>query len=283
MDTETLILILVFTGMVFFVLVGMELFGRGWDSYEERYVRGAEKTLNAMYVTIPAEHLLYLSLASFVLVSMLFTLLTGYFFVGVVLGLCAFSFPRIAINILKHRRDLKFGLQLVDALSSMGNALKAGLSLPQSLEIIHQEMDNPIRQEFRLLTQELRFGVRMEDAFNRLQSRMPNPDLALVSTAITISQEVGGNLSEVFDNISKTIRERSRLESRIKALTAQGKLQGIILCLLPVVLGAFLSVFYPEMMRPLFETAAGWGIIVVSVLLLLIGGYFISRIIAIEV
>ncbi|MFH1023437.1 MAG: type II secretion system F family protein [Planctomycetota bacterium] len=278
-----LLLVSGFLAVVLFIMVGVEIFSRGWESYEERYVQGAEKTLDSMFITLPREHIVYLSIAAFAVMTGLGTLASGYIWVGLPAGMAAFAAPPFVLRWMKNRRDAKFGLQLVDALSSIGNALKAGLSLPQALDLIAREMDNPIRQEFRLVTHELKFGIRMEEALGHLRDRMPNPDVELMGTAITISQEVGGNLAEVFENIANTIRERHRVEARIRALTAQGKLQGIILCLVPFALGGFLTAFYPGMMRPLYETGIGWALIGGVLILEAMGAFFIKKIVTIDV
>lgn len=283
MDLEIAILGLCFVAMVTFVMVGEAMFAKGWDSYEEHYVKGAEKTLDAMYMTMPAQNVLYIGLAFFLFMLIFATYLTGQLAVGLILGVASFFVPQGVIRVMKKRRDIKFGLQLIDALGTMGNALKAGLSLPQSFELIHQQMDNPIRQEFRLLNYEMRFGMTLNDAMAHLLRRMPNPDIALMSTAISVAQEVGGNLSEIFDNIATTIRERNHIEQRVKALTSQGKMQGIILCMVPIGLGTFLSVVYPDMMEPLFTTGLGWSLIIAGAVLLGLGGFFISKIIDIDI
>ncbi len=283
MSGEIAILGLAFAAVVFFVMVGVELFGRGWSSYEESYVAGAEKTLDSMYLTVPPQLILYMGLALFALVGLLGTLVSGNLPVGAIFGLICFFIPQIAIQVMKQRRDTRFGLQLVDALDTMSNALKAGLSLPQAFELIHQEMENPIRQEFRLLSHEMKFGLTVDDALQSLQRRMTNPDLALMATAIAVAQEVGGNLAGVFENIAGTIRDRHRVEMRVRAMTAQGRLQGIVLCLLPVALCAFLTFAYPALMSPLYDTGMGWALLTGCVLMMLAGGWFTWRIVQISV
>ena len=184
---------------------------------------------------------------------------------------------------LKNARDKAFGLQLVDALVNMGNSLKAGFSLNQALELVQREMENPMSQEIRLVTQEIRLGVSVENALQHLLERMPSQDLDLVVTAITISREIGGNLTEVFDNIADTVRERHRIGGKIDALTAQGKLQGIIISLLPIGVGVALNLINPKKMEPMFNTFLGWLMIVGILGLEALGMFVIFKIVSIEV
>jgi len=279
----SLILFIVFGTVVTFVAVGVELFARGWDSYEERYVVGAQRTLDAMYLTMPPQHLVYLSFLSCVLVGGIAWAAFPNAVFDIGCALVAFPIPRLGIAWLKRRRDRKFGVQLIDALNAMGNALKAGFSLPQALELLQREMDNPMGQEMRLVCQETRVGVQIEEALQHLVQRMPSQDLELVVTSIAISREVGGQLSEVFDNIADTIRERFRIEGRIQALTSQGKLQGIVISMLPILVGLALNAINPALFRPMYTTLPGWLLMGVIGVLELLGIWFIWKIVSIEV
>ncbi len=272
-----------FASVAVFAWVGLSVFARGWQSYEEKYVQDAERSLDAMYLTIPAQQILYLSFVCTVLVTLLVALAIGNLLFGLILGLLAFFVPGLTVHLLKRRRDRKFGVQLVDALAAMGNSLRAGFSLPMALELIAREMDNPMGQEMRVVVREMRLGVSLEQALTNLVERMPSEDLDLLITAITVSREVGGNLAEVFDNIAHTIRDRHRIEGKVRALTAQGRLQGFVVALLPVGIGIFLTIYNPEMMRPMFTTWQG-GLLLTSIVILeLLGIYTIHRLVSIKV
>ncbi|MBF0197531.1 MAG: type II secretion system F family protein [Planctomycetes bacterium] len=280
--TEAFILLLLFAAIAYICHTGFDLFSKGWSSYEEGYIQGAEKTLDAMYLTIPAQHLAYLSLTSFFIVTIFVSLLSGSWPFGLILGIVALLTPIFVLRGLKKRRDKLFGIQLVGGMSNMGNALKAGLSLPQAIDLIHQEMDNPIAQEFRLLSHELHFGTDMPTALGHLEERMPNPDLSLMITAINVSMEVGGNLSDIFENISDTIRERQTVEAKVKALTAQGKMQGTVMCMIPIGLCTALTVMYPDMMAPLYETTIGMILIGICIIMLICGWLLIAKLTKID-
>jgi len=272
-----------FLAVVLLVYSLFQVFMRGMQSYEEKYVQGASRTLDAMYLTMTPQQILYLSLLCGLVVTILVGVSTMNVFIGVVVGGLSLLSPSAAIKLLKWRRDRKFGQQLVDALMGMGNALRAGHSLPAALELIAREMENPMGQEMRLVVQEMRLGVNMDDALAHLHDRMRSDDLDILITSILISRELGGNLAEVFDNIAYTIRERHRIEGKIKALTAQGKLQGAIICMLPIIIAIFLNAWSPELMQPMFHDWVGWLCIGGIVVLLTAGIYSIFRIVSIEV
>ena len=266
-----------------FVLIGFQLFSSGWQSYEEKYVKGSGRTLDAMYLTMPIQHLVYLSFASSAVIGLLFGLVFGSIAWGVIMAALGFSFPALAVRILKRRRDARFRVQLVDALMNVSNSLRAGFSLHQAFELVQREMSNPISQEFCLVNQELRFGASMADSLGNLLLRMPSQDLDLVVTAITISRDVGGNLTEVFDNIADTIRSRHRLYGKIRALTAQGKFQAALICSLPVLIGIAVNAINPALMKPVYHTIYGWGLIALIVLLQVLGIVVILKIVNIDV
>jgi tight adherence protein B len=282
MQTEILILILLFGGISYFVFTGIELFSKGWSSYENKVLQGAEQTLDAMYLTIPAQHITYLSLACFFFFSLLIFIVSGSWAGALIIGTLSLGFPILLLRKLKANRDKTFGIQLVPALSNMGNALKAGMSLNQSIDMIHSEMDGPIAQEFRLLSHELHFGENLSEALKNLEKRMPNQDLSLVVTAINISMDVGGNLSDIFDNIATTIRERQTLEAKVKSLTAQGKMQGTVMCMIPIGLLSILTTLYPEMMAPLYESNEGIFTLIFCAFMLVAGWFSIAKLTQID-
>jgi tight adherence protein B len=138
-------------------------------------------------------------------------------------------------------------------------------------------------QEMRLLTQEMRLGVSMDDALQHLYERMPSEDLDILISSILISREVGGNLAEVFDNIADTIRDRHRIQGKITALTAQGKLQGVVIAGLPVMIGIFLNAWSPDLMAPMFSDWRGLCMMGLILVMETIGGLMIWRIVSIRI
>jgi tight adherence protein B len=275
--------LLAFVGIGIFVVVGISLFSKGWESYEEKYIEGAEKSFESMFLTIPPQHILYLRVLCVFLGYILFFVLTSSFVLGAIVGGLGFFLPQLVIKLYKKRRDRRFADQLVDALSTLSNALRSGFSLPKAFSLIQKDMPKPISQEFGILTQELRLGLTVEEAMMSMLKRMPSEDLDLLVTSITISSSVGGNLTEVFDQIAKTIRERHRIEGRIRALTSQGRLQGLIVGLMPVVLALIFHLIDPTLMKPLYTTFWGYVLIGVMVVFEFLGFFFIRKICTIKV
>ena len=273
----------VFGAVAIFLFTGIMLFARGWQSYEEKYLQDAERSLDAIYLTIPPQHVVYLSVVCFVVLALLWTWLLGNALVGALFGAPGLALPKLLLWWLKKRRNEKFDHQLVGALSNLANSLKAGFSLPQSLGLMAQETENPMGQEIGLLVREMQVGVGMEDALQHLYERMPGRDLDLITTSILISREVGGDLTGILDNIASTIRERHRIEGKIRALSAQGKLQGFVICSIPPGIALALSYIAPGLVRPLYTTVFGWMLMALVAALMAVGIYTIYKIVAIEV
>ncbi|MDD6031303.1 MAG: type II secretion system F family protein [Kiritimatiellae bacterium] len=206
---------------------------------------------------------------------------------GVVLGLAAgafvFTLPARYVRILRERRRVKFNEQLVDALGTMSNALRAGFSINQAFESVANIGDKPIAQEFNVLLQQMRVGLPFDAALASLDKRVGSDDLTLVCTSIDIARRTGGNLTDIFDKISETIRGRMRIERRVRTLTAQGRLQGIIVSLMPFVLGLAMTVMKPDVMRPFLTSVKGGICIGIAAALVLVGWLFIRKIIRIDV
>lgn len=184
---------------------------------------------------------------------------------------------------LYHRYVEKFDDQLPDALTMASNAIRVGLSLPQALEIIEKEMPSPVSQEFQLVLKEHRMGKNLDDALERMAARLPSTDLSLVINSIVILRETGGSLSETFDTVVNTIMEREKVKGKVRTLTAQGRIQGLILTGMPFILMYVLHVINPEYIAPLFTTLLGWMFLLFMGLLLLGGGLLIRKIITIDV
>lgn len=269
------------TALLVFVIT--DLLSASWRRYEDEVLKGTEQSLDMLYLNIPARQLFYVAFLLFLLFTIVTTLLLGSVVVGVAVGMVAFAGPRLLAVWLKGRRDRKFGYQLVDALMNVSNALRSGFSLPQAFELIQREMENPISQEFRLVNQETRIGVPLEQALEHFLDRMPTEDLDLVVTAILVSQEVGGSLAEVMENIAQTIRDRHQIEGKVRALTSQGRLQAIILASVPIVLALAINYLNPGLFAPMIETYAGWALFGLIAVLEILGLLVVRKIIAIEV
>ena len=172
---------------------------------------------------------------------------------------------------LDNRRRQKFNEQLPEALATMSNALRAGFSISQAFDSVVDQGDKPMCEEFAILQQQLRIGMSFEDALESMSQRVGSDDLTLVTTA------------EIFDKISETIRGRMKIERKVRTLTAQGRMQGIIVSCMPLFLGIVMVILKPEMMMPFLFSLTGLVCILVVIALLTVGWLIIRKIITIDV
>jgi tight adherence protein B len=198
--------------------------------------------------------------------------------IGAVVG---FFIPRFYVKRQQTVRLNKFNDQLGDMLNLMVNGLRAGYSTMQALEAVSRELPAPICDEFHRVVQEMQIGIPMEKALENLLRRIPSEDLDFVVTAINVQREVGGNLSEILDNISFTIRERVRIKGEIRVMTAQVRSSGLVLSLIPVFLTIALWFISPEYITSFFDRGPFCGWLAVStIVIMIVSGYFIMMKIA---
>ena len=204
------------------------------------------------------------------------------FLIGAMVGLIA---PGMYVNQQQSKRLTKFNEQLSDMLNLMVNGLRAGYSTMQAMEAVSKELPSPISDEFRRVVQEMQIGIPMDTALSNLLRRIPSDDLDFVITAINVQREVGGNLSEILETISFTIRERVKIKGEIRVVTSQVRASGTILALIPIFLTIILWFLNPRYLMSFMDAGPMCAIIAAVVVVVLISlGYFIMmRIAAIEV
>jgi tight adherence protein B len=279
-----------FLGLTYVLLSALS---SGADEYSGAYSEDTARQFEDVFLFIPPKRLAELGwvIAAIVFLSIFFlagglrsmngTIVGGI--LATIMGGISLRGPRILLAVLRARRLRKFNLQLVDTLVSMSNALKAGFSISQTFESVARDGENPIAQEFNVFLQQTRVGVNFTDALDRLQERVGSDDLKLVCLAIETARQTGGNLTEIFEQISSTIRERMRIENRIRTLTSQGKLQGIVVGSMPIVIGVALMIVDPGLMLPFLHSLTGVIVIAAVVVLITLGGLIIRKIIRIDV
>lgn len=206
--------------------------------------------------------------------------------VGGVVGL---FLPRLYVGQQQKKRLIKFNDQLADMLNLMVNSLRAGYSTLQAMEAVSKELPAPICDEFRRVVQEMQLGVSMEKALDNLMRRIPSDDLDLVITAVNVQREVGGNLAEILDTISYTIRERVRVKGEIRVLTTQTLYSGRFLAMMPMIVMAILYLLNREYMMEFFkpETNAaipcGYIALALAAIFIVAGYFAMTRLADIEV
>lgn len=188
-----------------------------------------------------------------------FFLFRIFFFI--LFGFLGFKLASAFISHLRNRRMQRFDKQLPDTLGIMSNALQAGLSLQQSLEVVAKQMPTPTNQEFGLVLKEYQLGKTLELALGGLAERMPTEDTKILVNATATLAETGGNLPEAFTNIAYIIRERQRVNEKIQTMTAEGKAQAVIIGAIPLFLAWILNTFEPETFSLMYTTFLGWVLI----------------------
>jgi len=279
-----------FAGLAYTLLRALR---EGAESYAEVYAVDAARQFEDIFLFIPPRRILDLARVGAITAFIIAFLLLGDFrgsggmvrgaVFGLIAGGLALNSPRLILVVLRRRRLQRFSLQLVDALLTMSNALRAGFSILQAFESVVKEGLNPIAQEFGVFLQQTRLGVRFEDALESLDRRVGSEDLTLMVTAIITARQTGGNLTEVFERIASTIRERMRVQGRIRSLTAQGRLQGLVVGAMPILLGFALTALDPQMMMAFFSSMPGMMMLVLIGILELIGALLIRKIVNIDV
>ena len=181
------------------------------------------------------------------------------------------------------RREAAFTNQLGDCLMMVANAMRAGFSFLQAMELISKEMEPPMSTEFQHVMRDISLGATVERALDDMDKRVSSPDFSLVVTAVLIQQQVGGDLAHILDTISETIQDRIRMRREVKTLTAQGRMSGWVLAVLPIATGLLLSSISPGYMDPLLTDRLGHMAIAAAVVLEIIGFFVIQRIVDIDV
>lgn len=202
---------------------------------------------------------------------------------AVVLGLSCYKGSDVFIDFKYNQRMAEFTDQFSDALGVMANAAKSGQTVLQALEVVGKDFDDPLQSEVEEVLGELRMGVPLDEALESWVRRMPGEDLEIACTALAVQRQTGGNVAEILDTVALTIRERNKLHKQIRALTATGRMSGWVMSLLPV--GMFLAMYFiaPARMRLLLTNPIGMGLTGLGIGAIMLGSYFIKKIVTIEV
>jgi tight adherence protein B len=278
------LLVLLFTaGAVFFLsILVISVLRTAYAQYEERYLAKHISDLSEMFFFIGPQQLIILTVAVTAIAAAVGFLLLGPV-LTILICIAGLAMPTLLVRFYRARRIKLFERQLVDALGGMAAAFRAGMTFRQAMEEIAKTGRPPLAQEFALTVREIRVGVATDQALENLADRVGSDDLKLVITSVNTARAVGGNMAEMFDTLSRTIRERFRIEGRIRSLTAQGRLQGIVMGLMPLLVWLAFDAIRPDMTRPMMAHWFGYFIVLCVVSMELLGAFFIRRIIAIKV
>jgi tight adherence protein B len=216
--------------------------------------------------------------------GLLLLLLTGGRIAASLLGLAlGVVLPWLWLGMKETRRQSAFYTQLPDTLQLLAGSLSAGYSLPQAVDTVVREGNNPIASEFNRALVEARLGVPIEDALDSVADRMNSKDFHWVVLAIRVQREVGGNLAELLNTVAATLRERERLRRQVQVLSAEGRLSAVIIAMIPVLFAVFLIIVRPTYLEPLYSTALGLLLLGFGVLMLIVGAIWLRRVVRVEV
>lgn len=280
---EFVLLFVVAAAVAVIAIVAMQLFRSWLDVQQDKLAITAKTDLAAMFIFIDPKLLFKYSVGSLIVIPIVLLIVLDNPLIAVVSGVVVAFMPRYFVKHLQKSRLELFEKQLPDALLMVSGGMRAGASLSVALESMVKEQKPPLAQEFDLMLREQRLGVDFDTALSNMEKRMPLPDFVLLVAAMKITREVGGNFAEILESLATTLRRKHEMEGKIKALTAQGKLQGIVMAMLPVFLLAILTFMEPAAMAPLYNTLYGWGVLLVVSIMITVGYLGIRKIVNIDV
>ena len=202
---------------------------------------------------------------------------------GIALGGVLAILPFLYVFRARTQRMQRLENQLPDAIDLMGRAMRAGHAFPNALKMVGEEMTGPVAMEFRILFDEINYGVKLEDALLNLLERVPSTDLQYFVVALLIQRETGGNLAELLDNISVIVRARIKLMGEIRTLSAEGKLSAWVLGLLPFATALFINIVNPKFMDVLWTDPVGLKMVYTALAMMVFGVFWMRKIIKIRV
>lgn len=250
--------------------------------FSEKHDKKLEIELMKSDIPITVEELLVAKMLTSTAFAFLVYALSKDFIIVAFIFILIWNIPKVIISSRKKERVKTFNEQLNEGTMIISNSLKAGYSFLQAIAVVSEETKDPFAKEFKKLLKEMSLGISEEIALKNMLNRMESDDLRLIINAILIQKDIGGNLSEILDNISNTIRERQKIQNELKTLTAQGRLSGIIVMLIPFFLGITIYLFNKEYMMLLFTTPLGLGMIITAFVNQILGLIMIRKIIKID-
>ena len=248
-----------------------------------RHARGLDFKMQKAGIPLLGTEFLILLGISFLLTAVVAGLITRKWYIGIIMAVVVVMAEWIYVLLKTDRREAAFTNQMGDCLMMVANALRAGFSFLQAMDLVSKEMEPPISDEFKHVMRDIGLGASVERALDDMDKRVGSSDFSLVVTAVLIQQQVGGDLAHILDTISDTIQDRIRMRREVRTLTSQGRMSGWVLAILPFGLGALISVMNPSYMEPLFTERIGQIAIGVAVVMVLIGFFVIQRIVDIDV
>jgi len=246
------------------------------------YVTKKRKKLMQAAVLMKPEEFIGISFISALLIVGIIFLITKSM-VALASGPIGYIIPDVLLGMKKSKRMVKLNAQLPEAVNIISNGLRVGFSFTQAMAVVTKELEGPIRDEFNKVLRDNSYGKPFEEALISMSERTDDEDLDMIITALIIQRQVGGNLANVLDTISNTIRERVRIKGEVKTLTAQGRVSGVVVSLLPLGLAFAFTIISPGYLDILFTTTIGKLMILVGVILQLTGIFVLTKLVDVKV
>jgi len=253
------------------------------ENYKQTFTTTANANASDMFMSIDPNQLFMINLIAIVVMPIFTWLVTGDIPATFTMLVVILFLPTIIYRTVRKNRLKRLEKQLPDGLAMISGAMRAGASLNIALEAMVKEQPAPLSQEFELFIKEQRLGVDFEVSLKTMEKRIPLQDFSMLVTALLINREVGGNLAETMETLGETLRRKEMMEGKIEGLTAQGKLQGIVMTGLPIFLGVLLNFMEPEAMSKLWTTTIGWVVLTIVISMEAMGYFIINKITSIDV
>lgn len=277
------ILTMLFLSAGLIVYTMLDTGSNAWVKHSTEFTESADDNLQRMFIFSDTRKLLKIYVAAMFIVPLVLYFMDFSWGVIVVSFAAVFFFPKLYFKRLAKKRADAINQALPDALAQVSGSMRAGSTFTSALQAMVEEQKGPIGQEFSLLLREQRMGARLEEALDNLGERVQTEEMDLVISAALISQDIGGNLAEILSRLSDTLRRKMEMEGKVRALTAQGVLQGYVVTALPFLILTALMGIEPEATRPMFTSLLGWIFLIIIIVLQLMGGFMIKKIVTIDV
>lgn len=251
--------------------------------YGIRVIRQAERKLEEAGMSVTPEEFFVLRLLVAVGAGCFAALISSSTLMIFVLAGAGFLAPYMYMEQKRKKRLQLISYQLIDVLAIMANAMRAGFSFMQAMQLAGKEMPDPLGPEFERVIREVGLGISLEEAFQNLLKRLPNTELEVVVNAILIQRTGGGNMAELMETMEETVRGRIRVLEELKTLTAQGRMSSWVITILPIALGLYLNAVSPDYFQPMLHHPLGWVMLGFAGISIIIGWSVIQKIIQIEV
>ncbi len=277
------VLAFLFVAISLLVWVLMGFSAQGYDRYQSVFTEHAESKLENLFLFVDARKMFLGNIITLFILPIAIYFITGSLFYVVLAVIALLVFPKMMLVRMEAKRKENIVKALPDALSQIAGGMSAGQTFLSAVEAMVKETKGPISQEFSLVLREQRLGMTLAEAMDNLAERVQAEEMDLVVTATQISNDVGGNLSEIFLRLTDSLRKKMEMEGKIKALTSQGIMQGWVVGLLPFFIIAALYFVDHKNIEPIFTNLLGWIFLSVIIVLEIIGGMMIRKIVNIDI